>query len=74
MVEKTVILSSGLIGGCWVVSRDEPTLEASLIAKYLEVDLSKVIEARMISTAQDYAHIIGLDRSKAAHPNNPICR
>ena len=51
VVEKTVILSSGLIGGCWVVSRDEPTLEASLIAKYLELDLSKAIKARMISTA-----------------------
>ena len=57
-VEKTVILSSGSVGGRWVVSGDEPSLEASLVAKYLGVDLSikgrnlvKAREARMISTA-----------------------
>ena len=78
-VEKTVILSSGPVGGRWVVSGDEPSLEASLVAKYLGVDLSikgcnlvKALEARMISTAQAYAHTImgctrtGLDRSATA--------
>ena len=39
-VDKTVILSSGPVGGRWVVSGDEPSLEASLVAKYLGVDLS----------------------------------
>ena len=39
-VEKTVILSSGSVGGRWVVSGDKPSLEVSLIAKYLGVDLS----------------------------------
>ena len=79
LVEKTVILSSGPVGGRWVVSGDEPSLEASLIAKYLGVDLSirgrnlvKPPEARMISTARAYAHTImgctrtGLDRSATA--------
>ena len=79
LVEKTVILSSGPVGGRWVVSGDEPSLEASLIAKYLGVDLSirgrnlvKAREARMISTARAYAHTImgctrtGLDRSATA--------
>ena len=78
-VEKTVILSSGPVGDRWVVSGDEPSLEASLVAKYLGVDLSikgcnlvKALEARMISTAQAYAHTImgctrtGLDRSATA--------
>ena len=79
LVEKTVILSSGPVGCRWVVSGDEPSLEASLIAKYLGVDLSirgrnlvKAREARMISTARAYAHTImgctrtGLDRSATA--------
>ena len=79
-VEKTVILSSGPVGGRWVVSGDEPSLEASLVAKYLGVDLSikgrnlvRAREARMISTARAYAHTImgctrtGLDRSATAH-------
>ena len=79
-IEKTVILSNGQEGQVWKVELGTPDLEATLVGKYLGVDvqvkgrnLVKAREERMLKIAQNYANTImgvtraGLDRALVAH-------
>ena len=79
-IEKTIILSNGPQGQVWKVEPGTPDLEASLVGKYLGVDIQvkgrnlvKSREERMIGIAQKYAYTImgitraGLDRALVAH-------
>ena len=67
-VSKTIILTNGPEDSSWLVSEDEPELEALLVGKYLGVDIQvkgrNLVKARMLAVARSYAHtIIGLTRS-----------
>ena len=79
-VKKTVILSNGQEGQVWKVEPGTPDLEATLVGKYLGVEIQvkgrnlvKSREERMLNIAQKYAHTImgvtraGLDRALVAH-------
>ena len=79
-IEKTIILSNGPQGQSWKVEPGTPDLEASLVCKYLGIDIQvkgrnlvKAREDRMIGIAQKYAYTImgitraGLDQALVAH-------
>ena len=79
-IEKTIILSNGPQGQSWKVEPGTPDLEASLVGKYLGIDIQvkgrnlvKAREESMIGIAQKYAYTImgitraGLDRALVAH-------
>ena len=79
-IEKTIILFNGMQGQAWKVEPGTPDLEASLVGKYLGVDIQvkgrnlvKPREERMIGIAQKYTNTImgitrsGLDRSLVSH-------
>ena len=79
-VEKTVMLSSGLDDSSWNFLSDDPTLEISLMGRYLGFEVNvkgrnliTSCEKKLISTDRNYAHTIfgctklGLDRSVTAN-------
>ena len=69
-IEKTIILFNGIQGQAWKVEPGTPDLEASLLGKYLGVDIQvkgrnlvKPREEIMIGIAQKYANtIMGITR------------
>ena len=85
-VDKTVVLSYGTNQNAWKVSDTDPDIEATLVARYLGVDITlqgrnliKPRESRMISCARAFAHTIvgctrkGLDRALTARQLWEIC-
>ena len=85
-IEKTVILSNSQEGQVWKLEPGTPDLEATLVGKYLGVDIQvkgrnlvKAREERMLKIAQKYANPImgvtraGLDRALVVHTLGKMC-